>query len=70
MPKPIIVVSLRNPTRAQLEERRIELSNLAIKEEYWILCIPGDENKVTVFFEKDQVTLDKDSLERLLALAK
>lgn len=68
--KPIIVVYVSEATN-QIEISEIHKSApVDLKNEYHLLIIRSDKSDIKVYFEKDQVELDKEKLEHLLSLCK
>jgi hypothetical protein len=69
MAKPILVIYLKNAHMERMNQARESFYNHSMANEYHILVFSSDRDNVRVFYEKDQVELDKKKLEELLALA-
>ena len=67
MVKPILLITIKNAPMARLQETHLSLPQ-ALKDEYHVLVMTGDETGVRVFFEKDHVELNQDDLKRLLSI--
>ena len=67
--KPILVIYLNRPTELQRKAQTETLSRVpGLQDDYHVLVIHSDHTDVQVFFEKDQIALDKEELKKLLSL--
>jgi hypothetical protein len=70
MAKPILVVSIKNANMETLKKAREHVPDYLHNEYHVFIFSTERDNDIKVFFEKDQIELNKEKLEELLALAK
>lgn len=70
MAKPILVIYTNEINKDRLADSSAQLEQMGVTGDYHVLIVFSKTPNVQVFFEKDQIELDKDKLEALLSLCK